>query len=349
MFSISLCMIVKNESQTLSRILDCAKQFCDEIIIVDTGSTDTTKEIAYTYTNKVFSFRWNNNFSSARNYAFSKATCDYQMWLDADDFISKAEIDKIIALKNSNANADIFMFNYAIAFDESGSPIFIYQRERLLKRSCNFQWQGFVHEAISPYGKIENCDITIEHRKEKVCDPKRNLKLYQHAKKNGIVFNPREQYYYARELFYNKHFTSAINAFKNFLKNKSIYEADFLGATIMLSDCFKQKNNLSKAKNVLLNYIKHKPPTSEICCKLAQLFELEDDFKNAIFWYECALICPQQTIGFVQKEYECFIPSIELSRLYFSKDFNKSKSFHLTAKSLRPHHPSIIFNEKFFK
>ena len=70
MFTLSVCMIVKNEEAVLGRCLDCVRQFADEIIIVDTGSTDTTKEIANKYTDKVFDFEWCDDFSKARNFSF---------------------------------------------------------------------------------------------------------------------------------------------------------------------------------------------------------------------------------------------------------------------------------------
>ena len=70
-------MIVKNESKVLRRCLDSVAHLMDEIIIVDTGSTDNTKKIALEYTDKVYDFEWINDFSAARNFAFSKATKDY--------------------------------------------------------------------------------------------------------------------------------------------------------------------------------------------------------------------------------------------------------------------------------
>ena len=69
-------MIVKNEQEVLARCLDCAVKFADEIIIVDTGSTDQTKSIAHKYTDKVYDFEWCDDFSKARNYSFSKAGGD---------------------------------------------------------------------------------------------------------------------------------------------------------------------------------------------------------------------------------------------------------------------------------
>lgn len=78
MITISLCMIVKNEEKVLKRCLDSVKEAVDEIIIVDTGSTDKTKSIALAYTDKVYDFEWINDFSAARNEAYRKATMDYQ-------------------------------------------------------------------------------------------------------------------------------------------------------------------------------------------------------------------------------------------------------------------------------
>lgn len=87
MITISLCMIVKNEEDVLERCLRSAEGVADEIIIADTGSTDQTKEIARRCGAKVYDFVWKDDFAAARNFAFSKATCDYLFWLDADDVV----------------------------------------------------------------------------------------------------------------------------------------------------------------------------------------------------------------------------------------------------------------------
>ena len=84
MISISMCMIVKNEQDILARCLDSYAGTYDELIIVDTGSTDNTKEIAAHYTDKIYDFEWINDFSAARNFAFSKATKEYIYSADAD-------------------------------------------------------------------------------------------------------------------------------------------------------------------------------------------------------------------------------------------------------------------------
>ncbi len=95
----SLCMIVKNEAGILRRCLDPIKDLFEEIIIVDTGSEDDTKKIAREYTDKVYDYEWNDDFSAARNYAFSFATCDYIYSADADEVIDEKNVERFRQLK----------------------------------------------------------------------------------------------------------------------------------------------------------------------------------------------------------------------------------------------------------
>ena len=99
MITISTCMIVKNEEALLARCLDCVRSFSDEIIIVDTGSTDRTKEIAARYTDHIYDFPWINDFAAARNFSFSKASMDYIYIADADEIIDSDNIRQIQDLK----------------------------------------------------------------------------------------------------------------------------------------------------------------------------------------------------------------------------------------------------------
>ena len=89
MITVSLCMIVKNEERILQRCLDSLTGLMDEIIIVDTGSTDATREIAAKYTDQVYDFAWVNDFSAARNFAFSKASKEYIYSADADEVLDE--------------------------------------------------------------------------------------------------------------------------------------------------------------------------------------------------------------------------------------------------------------------
>ena len=99
MISISLCMIVKNEERVLARCLDSLCELMDEIIIVDTGSTDSTIDIARKYTDKVYNFPWCDDFSAARNFSFSKATKEYIYVADADEVLDSENQKKFMQLK----------------------------------------------------------------------------------------------------------------------------------------------------------------------------------------------------------------------------------------------------------
>src|SRR5579885_2980294 len=92
---LSLTMIVKNEAAALGRCLASVRDIVDEIIVVDTGSSDNTKEIARQYEAKVFDFPWCDNFASARNESIRHATGQWLLWLDADEYFDDANRQRL--------------------------------------------------------------------------------------------------------------------------------------------------------------------------------------------------------------------------------------------------------------
>ena len=92
---LSLAMIVKNEARCLARCLSSVQSLVQEIIIVDTGSTDDTKHIACRYNAIIHDFAWINDFSAARNFALEKATGDWILVLDADEYASEPLLHSI--------------------------------------------------------------------------------------------------------------------------------------------------------------------------------------------------------------------------------------------------------------
>lgn len=98
MKTLSICMIVKNEEKNIARCLESIKEIADEIIIVDTGSSDKTIDICKNYSVKLINYEWNNDFSEARNVSLQHATKDYILFLDADEEIPREELNKITKL-----------------------------------------------------------------------------------------------------------------------------------------------------------------------------------------------------------------------------------------------------------
>lgn len=353
MVTLSVCMIVKNEELILERVLKCASKFADEIIVVDTGSTDNTKKIAKKFTKKIYDFVWVDDFSKARNASFEKATKDYLMWLDADDVITDENIEKIIKLKNDiPLNTDVVMMKYNMGFDETNNPTFSFYRERMVKKSKNFRWKGFIHEAIIPEGKIVYEDIAIEHRKIVERKPDRNLKICQKNIKNGYTLEPRDVFYYARELYFNKKYKMATVQFNKFLKCKNAFLPNVLDAHLICAKCYKMLGNKEKALEVLLKSLKKAIPNGEICCEIGELFVERKEYKTAIYWYKNAMSAATnlESGGFYQKTYYDFIPYLQLCYCYYNLgDIETSKIFNSLAENIYPNHPSVIYNKNFFE
>lgn len=347
MFTLSLAMIVKNEETTIERVLNCAKAFCDEIIIVDTGSSDSTIDKCNKYTKNIFHFKWCDDFSKARNFAFSKATKDYIIWLDADDYIDNENISKIIELKKGDKNPDMFMLKYVMGFKNNIST-FEFYRERIIKNNKTFMWEGFIHEAIALTKNIIYTDIQIEHRKEKENPPKRNLKIFRKQLKTGRTFSAREQYYYSRELYFNDYYCKAITQFKKFLNMENKYTPNIIDAYLIISKCYLKLNQNKKALDNIFTCIKEYIPTPEICCLVAEIYESIRKINHSILWYNLAIISPLPESGFVQKDYSDFIPYCELCKIYYKFNYAKSKEYFNLARDIKPNDPVIEYNTKFF-
>lgn len=341
---LSVCLIVRDEELVLNRCLECVRKFSDEIVVVDTGSSDSTLDIAKKYTDNIYSFDWNDNFSEARNFSFSKAKCEYVMWLDADDIIKDSEVEKILRLKEK-AKADTYMLKY-----KTGEN-FQFYRERILKRSLNPVWEGFIHECIPPQGKIEYLDIVIEHKKVKVDDSKRNLKIYRKNIKKGVTFNSREQYYYAKELYYNGYFLQAIKNLKKYLNMSGKFYPNEIDAYLTIARCYHSLKRYEEGKNFLINFLKKHLPTSEICYEIATMFLEQNYIKKSIFYYKMALNCEnlESEGGFVEKEYYYLYPLLQLTKLYYMiGDFEQAKKYHLLAKIESPENEIVRGNDRYF-
>lgn len=344
---ISVCMICKNEQEVIVRCLECVKKFADEIIIVDTNSSDRTKEICKRYTDKVFDFKWNYDFSAARNYSISFASNDYVMWLDADDVIYEEDIEKINELKNEKNPYDTYMFKYVLTEDEYGNDGFYFYRERIMKRCAALRFYGFIHETVAPFGKITYKDIKIRHKKIGKGDPARNLFIYEMHLKNGAVLDARNVYYYAKELFYNGKYDRCKNELLRYLAMPNKYAPDETDALKTLSKCEK---NDSKALDYLFDALKRFKADAETLCLIASRFESSGKVKEAIDYYKFALCVEKNDLkGFVDQSYYYFIPLLSLTSLcYKIGEKDKAKQFHMIAKKIYPDNERVLFNDKFF-
>ncbi len=156
MVKISACYIVKNEESTLGRSLESIRSVANEIIVVDTGSTDQTANIAQQYGARIFYYQWSNDFAAARNYALKQAKGDWIIFLDADEYIredkianvrplietlhGKKEIDSVICVMENLAGVDGQLFGC--------NPTV-----RIFRNLRSISYLGKIHESIFKNGK----------------------------------------------------------------------------------------------------------------------------------------------------------------------------------------------------
>ena len=355
MVTISLCMIVKNEEEVLAQCLRSVEGICDEIIIVDTGSTDATKEIASQFTDKIYDFAWIDDFAAARQYAFDKATMDYIMWLDADDILADADRKKLLALKqNLDPSVDAVSMLYHIAFDAAGNPTFTYRRNRIVKRSRGFRWIGPVHEYLEVGGKILLSDAAVSHRKSDKRRPTapsdRNLKIYENRLKRGEAFSPRDLFYYANELRDHRQYWKAVMYYREFLATRKGWVEDEIRACINMADCYQQLGDERKELESLVMSMNYDVPRPEVSCKIGDIYKRQKKYRKAVMWYRLATEVPvDDTQGFVQKHFSTWYPHLQLCFCYWQLGEKELAVHHNNeARKTNPDSPQVKHNEQFF-
>lgn len=357
MKEISLCMIVKNEEDIIGRCLDSIKDLVDEIIIVDTGSTDRTKEIVSKYTDKVFDFKWVDDFAKARNFSFSKATKDYILWLDADDIILEEDRKNFLKLKNElDGSVDIYQMKYNYTVDENNNPTFVQVRVRLVKREKNYQWVSPIHEVIIPSGNIKKVDISITHKKEEIKDSERNLKIFQKLEKEGKILDDRQEYCYAKEFYCLRRYEEAVSKYEKYIEK---YENDYktkriflYPAILELSDCYKILEKYDKRLEILLKVLKYEIPGSSACCKIGECFMDRKEYDTARFWFESAIRNKKDVKedGDANVDYNEYVPYIDLCVCYYwLGDLEKARECNEKAGRIKPDSETYLYNKKILK
>lgn len=145
--TISLCMIVKNEEEHLPNALNSVKDVVDEIIIVDTGSTDRTVEIAKSFGAKVYYYEWNNDFASARNEALKYATCDWILSMDADDEMNAEQVKRLKDIL-ANLEDDILGVQLPIYSKTPDGNTMTNYLIRLFRNNPEIRFSRKIHEVV---------------------------------------------------------------------------------------------------------------------------------------------------------------------------------------------------------
>ncbi len=231
--SISACLIVKNEEQFLENCLNSLKDQVNEIIIVDTGSTDTTVEIAKKYTDKVYFHPWEDSFCKARNQALGYATCDWIFQIDADEEIMSENAPTLHTEIKNAENCDIIYVKIYSSF-ENGKKTSLHNYGRLFRNNSLIHYKGNIHEQVTGGTKEYFSSIKLWHYGYDVDDEKAQNKFERTAGllKKEIEKDPENPVH---------HHNISVSYLSRKMYEEAINEAN---KAIELSDALNDNSNL---------------------------------------------------------------------------------------------------------
>lgn len=292
MTTFSLCMIVKDEAKVLERCLDSLAPCMDEIIIVDTGSVDRTKEIAGKYTDQIFDFVWTGSFADARNFAASKATKEYIYTADADEYLEPSQQQKLQDLK-SVLLPEIEIVQMLYCTPAEYNTVYNFEKEyrpKLYRRQREFVWIDPIHETLRLDPVVYDSDIEIQHRPEG-SHVSRDLSALADIHAKGIRLSSKLHHMYAMELYHSgteEDFRQAESTFLTTLDQTDRTEDELREAICVLTRGYRLHGDVPHFLAYAMRDAVTRP-SAELCCELGAYFEEQGDPQEAALWYSNAL------------------------------------------------------------
>lgn len=166
MIPISVCIIGKNEEKNIEKCLEPLTHYPFEIIYVDTGSTDRTKELAAKYTDNIYDFEWIGDFSAARNFSLSKASHNYVLVLDCDEYLTALDLDGLYEAIESHPSGSVGQILRKSFSDSHLRKKYTMDRVDRLFHKRKFHYIYLIHEQVADirtdYTDYERYDIPVE-------------------------------------------------------------------------------------------------------------------------------------------------------------------------------------------
>ncbi len=287
--TISLCMIVRDEEEYLYTCLESIKNHVDEIIIVDTGSTDRTVEITTKYGAKVYHHPWENSFSKARNYSLKYATCDWVLILDADEEIDGNDVPRLKPLLRESDAGLIYL--QVLDKTTEGKIVSVSNSERLFRNHLGIQYEGIVHNFLKHNCNTEISDMKIFHYGYNLDEEKMERKfvrtstLLKEQIKND-PFNPMPHHFLAISFLSRNKYDECIYEALQAIK---LFELNNINTNVMLLTCytvsvaFYNKNDLVNAEKYALKAIKLYPDYQDGYYTLSSIYMRQKEYDKCIY------------------------------------------------------------------
>lgn len=335
--TVSLCMIVKNEIANLENLLNDVCPVLEQVVLVDTGSTDGTvgliKKLQEQYSNlELFHYIWTDDFSAARNYSFSKANHEWVFWLDGDDRINSSDLKKFKDTSLADDSVDVWMLDYNYAQLPSGEPAIMLGRERFIRRSLKPTWQGAIHETINIFGMRTKHYYGLEVRHNrigKVIDYNRNLRILEKEYQRN-PHDPRTAYYYGKELF--DHIDPrGIEVLERYLQIEFKYWDDEINARFRLGKHYLVNNRLTEAvyQAERIYHLDQTRLRAEGYWLMGSVEQKLNNYKAAIRWFKWCLDDPPGPPRVLSKEYYTWNPLMRLVECYLALNDTKNAFKHV--------------------
>lgn len=284
--TISACMIVKNEEKFLPQCLESIKDVVDEIVIVDTGSTDNTVEIAKRYTDKVYFHEWQNNFSEARNFALQFATCEWILQIDADEKLEQEDIPVLRAvLKHKEFNS---IFVALMSEIPEGISKSYFQR---IYRRGKAHYEGIVHNQLICEGDALITEIRLHHYGYNLSEDKMKAKYKRTESllKQQVSEDPNNIFAWmnlVRIYKCQKLWEDAVNTAENVLKsNKDIDPTSYQMMMYDMGFSLFMMEQYEKSEEVCMELIKNYPDNLDGQFLAGGINLHKKDFHKAIHHY----------------------------------------------------------------
>lgn len=316
MTTLSLAMIAKDEIEGIAAVVADAANFCDEMIVVDTGSSDGTDQAAEAAGARVERFTWIDDFAAARNYSFDCCTGDWVIWLDADDRVVPEVQKGIVALKaelEDRQDLDAVMLEYWYHFRPNDPSLctFSFGRERLIRREAGLRWIGRVHEVMAvPGGRImSRRDLHVDHRpaatkRARVGD--RNLRILEKAYGDGDR-SPRTLFYYGNELRDNGRLQEAMAAYEEYLPVSNLYWERYW-ALLNLARCARRLGDEDACVKYLLQALAQDSSRAEAFIELGVHHYQRKQWRRALTYFSAAASARKPPDGFVTDDHYSWMP-----------------------------------------
>lgn len=299
---ISLAMIVRDEEEGLARCLSSVADGVDEIIIVDTGSVDGTEVIARQFTPLVFDIPWEDNFSTARQFAFDRADGDWILFLDGDDELTgAANLHEICAAAADDVGA--LRVHYVTGWDSRGNVTQQFWRERLV-RSGQYRWKGAAHEVLVPVipNRQQETDRVIVHHHGKrgrgLAGLERNVRLLKgELERQGDTPDSRTLFYLARDTMLLGAKARALGLFLQYLR-VATWREEIYQAWLFVAHLHLQLGGSEKAQRAALEAIGVAPAWPQAYFALAEIAYYRSDWPRVVDWCELGRTrpTPQQSL-----------------------------------------------------